>query len=104
MIVTLLAPPETVTVFESVLLQPLAFVTVTLYVVAEAGETVIVCVCAAFDQLYEAKPAPASRVMLSPAQIDDGPLAVIVAAGAGFTVTETVDAADVHEPTVAVTA
>jgi hypothetical protein len=45
----------------------------------------MVCVSAPFDQLYEAKPGPASSVTLLFAQVDDGPL--IVTAGLGLTVT-----------------
>jgi hypothetical protein len=54
------------------------------------GETAIVCVVAPVDQLYEAKPAPASRVALPPAQTEAGP--VIVTIGFGLTVTATGDA------------
>jgi hypothetical protein len=51
------------------------------------GATVIVCVSAPFDQLYDAKPAPASRVTVPDPQIDDGP--VMLTTGLGLTVTLT---------------
>ena len=38
------------------------------------GATVIVCVVAPVDQKYDAKPAPASRVIGEPAQVVDGPV------------------------------
>lgn len=53
------------------------------------GATVIVCVSAPFDQLYDAKPAPASRVTFPDPQIDDGP--VMFTTGLGLTVTLTAD-------------
>src|SRR5258707_15094743 len=65
-------------------LQPFAPVTATLKVPDEA--TVIDCVVAPLDQAYE-EPLDAVSVTLPPAQKVVGPLAEIVAAGAGFTVT-----------------
>ena len=73
------------TVLLALLLQFEAFVTVTLYVVACVGVSVIVCVVAPVDQRYDEKPGPASRVMGVPAQKVDGPLMLTI--GAGFTVT-----------------
>ena len=77
--------PANVTVLLALLLQFEALVTVTLYVVVAAGVSVIVCVVAPFDQRYEEKPGPASRVIGVPAQKVDGP--VMLTSGAGFTVT-----------------
>ena len=85
----------TVTVFDAEAEQPF-FVTVTLYGVVAAGETVIVCVVAPVDQEYEAKPGPASSVALPPAQTEAGPL--IVTTGFGFTVTVTAGDVPVHPP------
>ena len=45
---------------------------------------VVVCVVAPVFQLYDAKPAPAFKVALVPAQITPPPLTVVV--GAGLTV------------------
>jgi hypothetical protein len=68
-----------------VALQPLAFVTVTLY--EPAAVALIAWVVAPFDQRYE-PPALAVRVTLPPAQKVVGPPAVIDgAAGVSFTVT-----------------
>ena len=44
---------------------------------------------APFDQLYDAKPAPASRVTFPDPQIDDSP--VMFTTGLGLTVTLTAD-------------
>jgi len=75
----------TVKVLESVSVQPLAFVTVTEYVVVEEGETVMLAVVAPL--LHEYVPPPlAVNVALCPTQMGAGLL--IEAAGAEFTVTE----------------
>ena len=77
--------PASVTVLLALALQ-LPFETVTLYVVVTDGESVMVCVVAPFDQRYEAKPGPASRVIGVPAQKVVGP--VMLTIGAGLTVTD----------------
>jgi hypothetical protein len=64
----------TVTVFDAFAVQPLAVVTVALYVVVAAGVTVMVCVEAPVDHWYVANPAPASSVTLPPVQVEKGPL------------------------------
>ena len=46
---------------------------------------VVVCVVAPVFQLYDAKPAPAFKVAVVPAQIS--PLPVMLTVGAGLTVT-----------------
>ncbi len=49
--------------------------------------TLIDCVVAPFDQRYDEPPPDAVSVTLPPLQNVVGPLGVIVALGAGFTVT-----------------
>ena len=65
----------TVTTSLSVEVQPDEEVTVTLYV--PPWLTVMLCVCALFDQAYDVKPLPAFNVTVPPWQKVVGPLAVI---------------------------
>jgi hypothetical protein len=73
----------TVTVCEAVAEQPFASVTATVYVVVEAGVTVIDDVVAPVDHENDVPPLAVS-VALVPAQIADGP--EMVAVGSGLTV------------------
>jgi hypothetical protein len=75
----------TVTVAVSLSVQPLLFVTVTVYVVAEAGDTLTtILLPSPPDQVYVLAPE-AVRVVLAPLHIDVAPL--ITAVGSGFTTT-----------------
>ena len=97
-IVAVAAAP-TVTVCDALAEQPLASVTLTLYVVVATGATVIDALVAPFDHRNDVPPL-AVRVTLAPAQLVLGP--AIVAVGFGFTVTFTGVDAPVH-PVAAVT-
>jgi len=72
-------------VFPEVVLQPLAFVTVTENVPVVL--TLIDCVVAPLLHAYCAIPAGAESVTLPPVQNDVEPLGVIVASGSEFTTT-----------------
>ena len=74
----------TVTVRDVVAVHPLILVTVTLYVVVDAGEIVTLVVIAPVLHEYEVPPLAVS-VTLAPLQIGAGEL--IEAVGVGFTVT-----------------
>lgn len=88
-----------VVVAAEVVLQPAAFVTVTLY--EPESETLIDCVVAPFDQSHDV-PALAVSVTEPPAQNVVGPDAPMVAAGFAFTVTA-VEAESVLHPAALVT-
>ena len=59
----------TVMMVEDVAVQPLAFVTVTVYVVVPAGVTLMVAVLPPVLQAYEVPPVPV-RDAVAPAQIE----------------------------------
>ena len=81
-------------------MHPAAFVTVTVYVVVPAGESVIVAdVALLFHQEYVPPPLAVS-VVLCPVQIFVLP--VMVAEGCGFTVMVMGDGTLSHPPTVTV--
>jgi hypothetical protein len=90
----------TFTVCDAVAVQPFASVTVTVYVVVDAGVTVIDEVVSPVDHAYDVPP-PAVRVALVPAQIAVGP--VIAAVGSGLTVTINGDDVALQLPFVTVT-
>ena len=77
----------TVTMWVADALQPAVVVTVTEKTVVELTVGVIVCVVSPVDQLYVAKPAPASRAIVPLPQTKFGPL--IDTVGFGLTVTAT---------------
>ena len=91
----------TFTVWEALAEQPFRSLTVTLYVVVDAGDTVIDCVVAPVDHENDVPPFAVS-VTLVPAHVDVGP--VIVAVGAGLTVTTVGDDVALQLPLPTVTA
>lgn len=78
--------------------QPLSLVTVTVYKVVMAGDTMILGVVSPVLQLYDPPPDPVS-VAVAPTQIEAGP--EILALGSGLTLMVT-DAEEVH-PSILVT-
>ena len=90
----------TVTVCDATAVQPLASVTVTLYAVVLAGDTVMLAVVAPVFHSYP-EPPLAVRVVFSPSQMMVSP--VMAAFGSGFTVTIRLAASVQPLPSVTVT-
>ena len=90
----------TVMVFDALFGQPVAFVTVTLYVVVPDGVTVIACVVAPVDHEYVEKPGPASSVTDPPGQVADAVALIVTAGGEHAATSATAENSEVPPSTV----